>query len=602
MKRREFLKCASLGLAAGESMIRAAAEETETLILTGGKMITCDDDFSIAEAMAVRGKRILAVGRLGEVAAAAGSDARTIDLEGKTVLPGLIDSHMHPVMASDYEFDHTVPEFETIDDLLAFFRRRAAEVPAGDWIGVDYTFITRMRDRRYPTRRELDSVSLDHPIYFHSGPDMVLNSAGLKKLGFLDGNPKIKVGLIETEPDGTPTGHLRKVPLMMALIAEATAKYKKGEPVPPEQEPFVVPSLKIPTPADRKRRLAQQLSYYNSVGFTTISPRDELDSDVELWRALYNGSLGEGSLTCRAALMVDIDQGKPIPAIRARLDEIDRLGLSRDSDEFWLQGAKFYIDGGMLTGSARFIEPYGISSIYEITDPEYRGILFVDTEKAAEVVRAIFDHRLQPTAHAVGDGAVKTLVDAYTAVAAERSISEFRPCISHANFVPPELIEKLARYRIALDMQPAWLYMDGATLLAHFGQERLAWLQPYRSLIDAGVSIGGGSDHMTKMEPERSSNLYSPFLAIETMLTRRPRWSDETIHPEQKVARSEALRFYTNWNAWLLNRESVLGSLEPGKYADFILLDRDVLTCPAESIAQTVVLETWLDGKPVWQR
>ena len=144
--------------------------------------------------------------------------------------------------------------------------------------------------------------------------------------------------------------------------------------------------------------------------------------------------------------------------------------------------------------------------------------------------------------------------------------------------------------------------MDGATLLAHFGQDRLAHFQPYRTLIDAGVRIGGGSDHMLKMEPERSSNLYSPFLAIETMLTRRARWTDEAIHPEQRVTREETIRFYTNWNAWLLNRENVLGSLEPGKYADFILLDRDILACPAESIAQTAVLETWLDGKPVWQR
>ena len=107
---------------------------------------------------------------------------------------------------------------------------------------------------------------------------------------------------------------------------------------------------------------------------------------------------------------------------------------------------------------------------------------------------------------------------------------------------------------------------------------------------------------MLKMEPERSSNLYSPFLAIETMLTRRARWTNEVIHPEQCVTREEAIRFYTNWNAWLLHRENRIGSLEPGKYADFVLLDRDILTCPVDEIARITPLETWVDGKPVWQK
>ena len=602
MKRREFLKAASLGFAAAGAAAWAGDDSDETLLLTGGKIITSDPAFTVAPAMAIRGNRILAVGAADAVSAAAGKSARVVDLEGKTVLPGLIDSHLHPIMAADYEFDHSVPEIETIGDLLAFFRKRAAEVPEGDWIGIDYMFVTRLRDRRYPTRAELDAVSQAHPIYFNTGPDMVLNTAALKRLGFLGGIPRIDVGRVETAPDGTPTGLLRKVPAMSVLITEATAEYQKNGSVPPEKEPFVSPSLKIAAPADRKARLARQLACYNSVGFTTVSPRDEYDGDIELWKSLYTGLLGTGSLTCRCPVTMNLDQGLPIEGINARLDEIVARGLSRTSDEFWLQGIKFYMDGGMLTGSARFLEPYGISSVYGITDPKYRGILFIDAEKTADLVRAVFDRGLQPTAHAVGDEAVKTLAEAYIAVAKERPIAEFRPCLSHANFVPFDLIPKIAETGIALDMQPAWLFMDGATLLAHFGQDRLAHFQPYRTLIDAGVRIGGGSDHMLKMEPERSSNLYSPFLAIETMLTRRARWTDEAIHPEQRVTREEAIRFYTNWNAWLLNRENVLGSLEPGKYADFILLDRDILACPAESIAQTAVLETWLDGKPVWQR
>ncbi|MBQ3388827.1 MAG: amidohydrolase [Thermoguttaceae bacterium] len=601
MKRREFLKAASLGVAAG-TMAWAGESPSETLLLTGGNIITSDPAFTVAPAMAIRGNRILAVGAAGDVSAAAGKDARVIDLEGKTVLPGLIDSHLHPVMAADYEFDHEVPDFETLGDVLSFFRSRAEILPEGEWIGIDYMFITRLRDRRYPTREELDRVSVRHPVYFNTGPDMVLNTAGLQRLGFLGGTPVIGVGRVETDSRGNPTGLLRKVPSLSMLIAEATKEFREKGTVSPEKAPLVSPALKLPSAADRRKRLARQLSFYNSAGFTTVSPRDEYNADIALWQELYTGELGPGSLTCRCPVMMNLDQGLPIEGIRARLDEITGMGLSRTSDEFWLQGIKFYMDGGMLTGSARFIEPYGVSSIYGITDPEYRGILFADAEKTAELVSAVFDYGLQPTAHAVGDEAVKTLAEAYIAAARQRPIAGYRPCLSHANFVPFDLIPKIAEHGIALDMQPAWLYMDGATLLAHFGQERLAHFQPYRTLIDAGVHIGGGSDHMLKMEPERSSNLYSPFLAMETMLTRRPRWTGEIIHPEQITSREEAVRFYTNWNAWLLNRENAFGSLEAGKYADFILIDRDILTCPVETIAETVVLETWLDGKPVWKK
>ena len=150
---------------------------------------------------------------------------------------------------------------------------------------------------------------------------------------------------------------------------------------------------------------------------------------------------------------------------------------------------------------------------------------------------------------------------------------------------------------VVVDMQPAWLYLDGGTLFDHFGEERMKWFHPYRTLLDNKVAIGGGSDHMLKIEPERSINLYDPFLGMWTMLTRQPRWTDRVLVPEQKISREEAIRLYTLDSAYTIRSEKDRGSLEPGKLADFIVLDRDILRCPMDDVRETKVLETWLGGK-----
>ncbi|MGL6194033.1 MAG: amidohydrolase family protein, partial [Thermoguttaceae bacterium] len=138
--------------------------------------------------------------------------------------------------------------------------------------------------------------------------------------------------------------------------------------------------------------------------------------------------------------------------------------------------------------------------------------------------------------------------------------------------------------------------LDGATLRDHFGNDRLTWFQPYRTLYDKKVPIGGGSDHMLKIDPKRAINLYNPFLGMWTMLTRKPRWTETPIHLEQCVSREEAIKFYTVDSAYVMRSEKDRGSIEPEKYADFIILDRDILTCPIDEILETKVEQTWLGG------
>jgi len=261
-----------------------------------------------------------------------------------------------------------------------------------------------------------------------------------------------------------------------------------------------------------------------------------------------------------------------------------------------------FLDGGMLTGSAYMREPWGVSDIYSISDPHYRGVLVIPKERLRPIVRATSQAGLQFTAHSVGDGAVSTLLEVYEEIAREMPIANTRPCITHANFMPAEALRKLPELGVLLDIQPVWLYLDGATLLKQFGNERLRWFQPLKSIFAAGGIVGGGSDHMQKIGSLRSINPYNPFLGMATAVTRKARWLDAPLHPEEALTREQAIRFYTINNANLLFCEDKLGSLEPGKLADVVVLDTDLLTCPADQIGSAKVWRTYLNGRLVLSR
>jgi hypothetical protein len=242
-------------------------------------------------------------------------------------------------------------------------------------------------------------------------------------------------------------------------------------------------------------------------------------------------------------------------------------------------------------------QPWGVSQIYSISDPDYRGLLFVSRDRLLPIVQAAAESGLQFTAHSVGDGAVHTLLDVYDELSTKMPIHKTRPCLTHANFLSREAIDQAARLGVVLDIQPAWLYLDSRTLTAQFGQDRLRYFQPLASLFAAGVTAGGGSDHMQKIGSLRSVNPYNPFLGMWITITRRARWFEGSLHPEEALTREQAIRFYTINNARLLFLEDQIGSLEPGKRADLIVLDRDILTCPVDEVRQTRCLKTYLNGR-----
>ena len=413
------------------------------LILRSGKIVTVNRRFEIAEAMAVRGDRIVAVGRDVKVLELAGPDTKVINLEGKMVIPGLIDSHVHSTGAAVYEYDHPVPVMNTIADVLEHVKQRANALEDGQWIRLSQVFITRLEDQRFPTRQELDSVAPDNPVVFRTGPDQALNSLALKLSGIDKETvfPEGRVGVIEKDPrTGELTGIIRN--------AGSLIKYQSSE--------------RRPEFADRQTELKKLIANYNSVGITSISDRNASDSAVEQWRTLKE----EGDLNVRVFLYYSLNANVPLTDVDARIKKAISDPLHEYNNMLWLRGVKVFLDGGMLTGSAYMNKPWGVSKIYSITDPEYRGTRYIDPERLYQVSLRVLDAGLQMTAHSVGDGAVSTLVQAYATIDADNfKVAAARPCITHCNFMSRESIKEMARLGIVADLQPAWLYMDGKTLL-----------------------------------------------------------------------------------------------------------------------------------------
>jgi len=575
MTRSAFLMCVLLLLS--RLAYSAAVVEEADLILHHGKIVTVDRAFSIRQALAVKDDRIIRVGTDAEVLESRGPRTTLVDLGGKTVLPGLIDSHVHPIDASVIEFDHPIPDMESIADVLNYIHGRALAVGSGKWIVVRQVFITRLKEQRYPSRAELDSAAPQNPVLFATGPDASLSTLALKQCG-IDKSFRVEgPGKVERDPStGEPTGILRNC-----------SRYIK-----------VTESNKRPSERERDRLLLELFDDYNRVGITAVIDRDAAPGAIDRYQRLHEA----GALRVRLGISHHVETLGPPENVVADIRRVAKHPLVQGGPRLRIVGIKTYLDGGMLTGSAYMLEPWGKSRIYAIDDSSYRGVLFVPQERLVPIVRAAVESGLQFTAHSVGDGAVTALIDAYDEVNRTTPVRSTRPCVTHSNFMSREAIEKAARLGVVVDIQPAWLYLDTRTLVAQFGYDRLRYFQPLHSLFQAGVIAGGGSDHMQKIGSFRSINPYNPFLAMEVAITRRAKGYEGQLHAEEALTRAQAIQFYTINNARLLFLEDKIGSLEASKQADFIIIDRDLLSCRDDEIRGTRVLGTYLDGKRVFPR
>lgn len=535
-----------------------------------GKIITMWDERPVVESMTVASGRVLDVGTTQIVGRKTGPRTRQVNLHGRTVLPGLIDSHVHPIKAALAEADGEIPVLRSFEAV----RRHIEAQPAGKGlIFVPKVYSTRLRERRYPSRWEIDEYASDRPVMLDNGYAAVLNSAALELAGVSADTADPANGKLVRNDAGEPTGLIVGARQLVAPLLEART-YSDAEMV---------------------TALAAMQSAYSMAGLTSVIDRSQTAAGFSAYQDLWE----QGKLQVRTSVTRVVNAERPVEQVLREIEGI--AAVTGHGDEMFRVGSlKVVLDGGILLGTAFMRAPYGQNTqVYGFEDPEYRGELRIRPRDLERIVTLAARLGWQMTAHTTGGGSTDALLDAYEAVNRKVPIEDRRFTLTHANFLSGDAIRRAAALGVVADMQPAWYHFDGPALAGVLGPDRMGTLQPYRSIIDAGVVVAGGSDHMIKFDARESVNPFDPFLGMWIAVTRMT--TDGSVHnPEQRITREEALRMWTLNAAYLTFEEDVKGSLEPGKYADFVIVDRDILTCAEDELRETRVLATVLGGREVY--
>jgi predicted amidohydrolase YtcJ len=551
------------------------------LIVYRAKVVTVDAKFSVAEAIAIENGKIVAVGSNAEVLKFKGPKTQVVDAGGRMVLPGLMDSHTHPVGAAMSEWKAPLADPRTLKEIFALIRKRAETTPEGEWIVLRYVFPTRLDDARFPTKAELDEAAPKHPVLYHAGPAGIVNSMALKVSGITKDTPNPSAGEVVKDPaTGVPTGMIRNAYGVLKGVPKEDAEASR---------------------ADRRAAVKKLFHLYNERGLTSVADRNGSREDLDLYRDLGKA----GDLTVRINVARNFDPTGTREQVAKCFDELpgkDNVGGPTGVGDDWVRMGpiKLFLDGGMLNGTAFMRQPWPKGPTYQVTQDDYRGLQFIPQEQLRMVVEEAVKRKWQVTAHTAGEGAMDELLDAYEFVDRIVPIKDLRLCITHANFPSKRNLERCQKLGVVADVQPAWLYKDGTTLLNVLGKERVRWFQPYKSWL-AHTVIGGGSDHMLRFDSMKSTNPWDPWLGIAVALHRTTERGTE-LFPEEALSREQAIRLYTINNAYLTHEEKIKGSLEVGKLGDLILIDRDVLTCPVKDVAETKVLLTVVGGKVVFEK
>ncbi|MBN2288914.1 MAG: amidohydrolase [Candidatus Glassbacteria bacterium] len=542
-----------------------------------GKILTVDSGFSVARAVAVKDGRFLAVGSDEQVLKLAGPRTGKIDLGGRTAVPGLIEAHAHPERASLSEAEGTFPNPRTLGQLLDWIREQAQRKPAGEWIIHPKMFATRLLEMRAPTLWELDSVAPENPVFLNGSYGGSINSAAMRASG-ITGQTR-HPGLLRDKATGRLNGLLRYT--AFGLLKRPPA-----------------PSYTL---EQRAGALADMFTLYNKVGFTGVTSGGASVADTALYRYMQK----KGMLTLRAFLNIMVDFPFKDMSDEEIGRAIDSLGVTTGDGDEWVRiGAlKTMIDGGILTGTAYLREPWGTKAqeIFGITDPDYRGLPRMTAGELEPLVTAGAERGWKMTAHCTGGGGVDLMLDAFEAAGRKVDVPPLRFSIIHGNFFTPLSMQRCRALGVIADAQPAWFYEDADAMLQILGPERIRTFHPYRSLLESGVVVSAGSDHMVRLDDKESINPYSPWLAIWSMVTRKTR-RGTVILPEEAITREQALRCYTINNAYASFEEDLKGSIEPGKLADMVVLEKDYLGCPADSLKDMKVAMTVLGGKVVYRK
>lgn len=539
-----------------------AAGPFADLVLVNGGIYTVDAERSRAEAAAVRDGVFVAVGSNAEVEALRGPETRVIDLSGRLALPGFHDAHVHPRMGGAALLGCNLADQTRVDAIVARVSACAAE--GEGWV-YGHAFDLGLFGQDGPHKRVLDAIPTDRPIFLESsdGHNAWVNSIALERAGITAETPDPPLGVIERDPDGAPSGTLRET---ASDLVEA-----------------VIPA---PTAEEDTAALLAGIQHLNSFGITSYIDAWIADRDYEAYRRVAE----DGALTARVVTSLRYpgdpteEESAAFEAALASRGAYATDGLSHDS-------VKIFLDGVLEGEIAALLEPYvGLN---------HSGELIFPPEALNAAVTRFDAMGLQVHMHAIGDRAVRAGLDAIAAARAANGPSENRHHISHLQMIHVDDIERFARLDTAANFQALWAYPDDWIMqlnLPVLGEERVQGMYPIASVARAGGRIVGGSDWNVS-----SAN---PLDAIETAVRRQDAFAEggPVLNADERVSLATMIDAYTINAAWVMHQEDRVGSIEVGKRADVVVLDRDPFAAPATEINEARVVETLLDGATVWRR
>ncbi len=515
-------------------------------IFYNGKIVTLDQQLSIATTVVVDDGRIVAI---GDDQVADPYDATTaIDLGGKLLMPGFIDSHTHIRGRPQRYIDLT--KTRSIEQLRGQVSDKAAELGPGEWItGYGWSEDVMVELRR-PLRKDLDDAAPENPVLLTraGGHSAVANSLALELAGVNLDTPQPESGVIERGTDGELNGVIReRQDIVSKLIPEATYE---------EVRESLVGNLK------------DQLS----LGITSLVHATGSIESYPEWEHVY--SMHRGSLP-RAAIQVFWEGPEAMSTFGRRTGDGD--------NHLRLGPIKIFVDGGFTGPAAYTKEPYK-------GEAEYRGKLSLSVEELRRIIREAHAANWQLGIHAIGDAAIELTIDELAAALDETPRSDHRHYLNHFTVMPSAAaMDKMAAYNIAITQQPNFTYTLDGRYSEYLDGARLQHNNPLRTPMDHGIHVAISSDILP----------IGPMVGIYAAVTRKG-MSGKVYGADEALTVMEALRGYTLYGAYLTFEEHEKGSLEPGKLADMIVLDKDILTIDPNHIMDIRVEQTWLGGKLVY--
>jgi predicted amidohydrolase YtcJ len=543
------------------------AQETDLnspeLVLINGKVLTMDGRSSVAEARAVRNGKIPAAGSNTWMKSLDGPGTRVIDVSGKTIVPGMIDTHAHFKAAGLSEYVVNMSRAKTVAEALEAIKAFAAKKKPGEWIvGGACHPPSQLAEKRYLTKQEIDSVAPNNPVYLRTvGHFSMANGLALQKAGIRKDTPNPSGGSFERDASGELTGF---------LVETAIDRVEKSVP------PF--------TEEDEIRQFKIAESVLNSFGITSVVEGATEARDI---RTLQKIALS-GEATVRAGLMI---RPEPPAEMSAREAIMAGNGASSGFGDEWprFAGIKIFYDGGMTLKTAL------TRDVYPDSHDDYHGIAQQTPGRLRQLVSICNRYNWRVGAHVVGDLGIDQVLGAFEAADTEKSIRDRRFILIHASLIRPEQMERARWLGVRVDFQNVFMWDKAATVERFLGRATADRAMPTKTLIEKmGLdSLGAGTDFPV--------NPINPILNIYIMVTRKDP-NGNVYGVSEAVSREQALRLYTGVAARYTFEEGRKGTLEPGKLADLVVLSADCMTVPEDQIKDIKADMTIVGGKVVFQR